>query len=296
MSQMQRRVLEQRMEEHMWKKQKSHDKASGPKFGQIIPPNSKDINGSGKHDSFPTMSKGNGLKEAVGWEEQCSEQQEIRVSAITPNFTTCEQIKGAMNWAMAKSLGVTCHIQEGKIIYPVHLGDEFFISLRNPVEILHFGLGPEAFFGSRLLVLRQIVQKSEIESLEQEAMGDTHKKLSRIERELNLLETNGDERQLSDHELKLNGIHNMLRGLPADGCWIEEPNGIKEERFEETEGVRPRLDEVRFQRFYEKEVKDAVWECGSEKCPKSDGLKNFGTLSNLLCSIFWMNSMLMEDF
>lgn len=103
----------------MWKKQKSHDKASGPKFGQIIPPNSKDINGSGKHDSFPTMSKGNGLKEAVGWEEQCSEQQEIRVSAITPNFTTCEQIKGAMNWAMAKSLGVTCHIQEGKIIVSV---------------------------------------------------------------------------------------------------------------------------------------------------------------------------------
>lgn len=34
-------------------------------------------------------------------------------------------------------------------------------------------------------------------------MGDTHKKLSRIERELNLLETDGDERQLSDHELKL---------------------------------------------------------------------------------------------
>lgn len=107
----------------------------------------------------------------------------------------------------------------------------------------------------------------------------------------------------------------MLRGLPADGCWIEEPNRVKEEvrqffkkRFEETEGVRPGLDEVRFQvigqhqndflveRFHEKEVKDAMWEYGSEKCPKSDGLKNFGTLSNLLCSIFWMNSMLMEDF
>lgn len=112
-----------------------------------------------------------------------------------------------------------------------------------------------------------------------------------------------------------NRRHNMLRGLLVDGCWIDEPSRVKQEvhmlfknKFKEAERDKPRLDGVGFkviaqqqndslvERFHEKEVKDAVWECGSEKCPKSDGLKNFGMLSNLLCSIFWMNSMLMEDF
>ena len=73
--------------------------------------NKQDNNASGKRDSSPTMSRGSGLKEVVGWEEQCSEHQEIGVLAITPNSTTCEQIKEAvMNWAMSMSLGVTCHI------------------------------------------------------------------------------------------------------------------------------------------------------------------------------------------
>lgn len=64
--------------------------------------------------------------------------------------------------------------------------------------------------------------------------------------------------------------------LLVDGCWIEDPDRIKEEvhqffrkRFEESEEVRPRLDGVIFQviaqnqndflidRFHEKEVKDA---------------------------------------
>jgi len=84
----------------------------------------------------------------------------------------------------------------------------------------------------------------------------------------------------------------MLRGLLVDGCWIEDPSRVKKEevcqfymkRFSEVEGVRPMLDGVRFQtinqqqneylveRFHEKEIRDAVWEFGSDKCPRLDGL------------------------
>ena len=88
-----------------------------------------------------------------------------------------------------------------------------------------------------------------------------------------------------------NRRHNSLRGLLVDGCWTKEPIKIKEEvcqffrkKFEEGEEVRPRLDGVTFQtisqnqndflvhRFDEKEVKDAVWDCGSHKSPGLDGL------------------------
>ena len=51
-----------------------------------------------------------------------------------------------------------------------------------------------------------------------------------------------------------NHRHNMLRGLLVDGCWIEEPNKIKEEvcQFfmegcEEGKMERPRVDGVCFQ-------------------------------------------------
>ena len=88
----------------------------------------------------------------------------------------------------------------------------------------------------------------------------------------------------------------MLRGLLVDGCWIEELSRVKEEvhqffkkRFE---GVIPKIDGVRFQVigqhqndflvvcFHEKEVKDVVWECGSEKSLGLDGL-NFKFIKEL---------------
>ena len=46
---------------------------------------------------------------------------------------------------------------------------------------------------------------------------------------------------------------NMLRGIFIGGCWVEEPNGVREEakqffmkRFEESSFEKPRLDGVEF--------------------------------------------------
>ena len=75
------------------------------------------------------------------------------------------------------------------------------------------------------------------------------------------------------------------------GSWIEESGEVKEvvrqffmQRFQESDQDRPRLDGIHFQtighpqnemlvgRFQEDEVKQAVWDCGSEKSPGPDGL------------------------
>ena len=83
----------------------------------------------------------------------------------------------------------------------------------------------------------------------------------------------------------------MIKGVFVNGCWIVEPCRVKEEiqnffmrRFEESEWERSKLDGVNFRsigqhhnnflvaRFAENEVRDAVWECGSEKSPGLDGL------------------------
>ena len=115
--------------------------------------------------------------------------------------------------------------------------------------------------------------KQRLKAWNKEQFGNIQQKIKRIELELNTLETEGDERQLSDQELQLrkklqedlwvaansyesmlrqmartkwikegdcnsrffhltvngNHRHNMLRGLLVDGCWIEDPNKIKEE-------------------------------------------------------------------
>ena len=84
---------------------------------------------------------------------------------------------------------------------------------------------------------------------------------------------------------------NSLNGVWIDGSWIEEPAKVKEtvilfflQRFQESDQDRPRLDGICFQtighqenhklvgRFQEEEVKDAVWDCGSEKSPGPDGI------------------------
>ena len=84
----------------------------------------------------------------------------------------------------------------------------------------------------------------------------------------------------------------MIKGVFVNGCWIAEPCRVKEEiqdflrRFKEFEWERPKLNEVRFKsigqqhnnflavRFDENEVRDAVWECGSEKSLEPDGLNS----------------------
>ena len=84
---------------------------------------------------------------------------------------------------------------------------------------------------------------------------------------------------------------NTLSGVFINSVWIDEPRKVKEEtclffkkRFQEEEWVRPKLDGVSFKAigqhqndklskpFTKKEIKDAVWECGSDKTPGPDRL------------------------
>nr|KYP72703.1 Transposon TX1 uncharacterized [Cajanus cajan] len=88
-----------------------------------------------------------------------------------------------------------------------------------------------------------------------------------------------------------NRKRNSLNGLVLNNLWVEEPMIIKEhiksffqERFSEEHGMRPRLDGVCFQqlnqeqrqklsrRFDEDEIRAAVWDCDSDKCPGPDGI------------------------
>jgi len=177
--------------------------------------------------------------------------------------------------------------------------------------------------------------KDKIKVWNKDQFGDTLRKYKRIEEELNKMEEESDDRQLTDqqvlarkklqqdlweaaqaHEsllrqkarakwikegdcnsrffhLMINASrrNNCLKGVLIDGSWIEEPAPVKEEvrrfflqHFQESDYDKPRLDGIRFQtigshhkdmlveHFQEKEVKRAVWNCGSDKSPGLDGL------------------------
>lgn len=169
----------------------------------------------------------------------------------------------------------------------------------------------------------------------EEHFGHTLKKVKKIEVDLNKLEEETTDRQLSPQEvlrrkqfqealwvaaqshesilrqkarsrwikegdcnsryfnllMNANRKHNSLQGIMVDGSWIDESGEVKEvvrqffmQRFQESDQDRPRLDGIHFQtighpqnemlvgRFQEDEVKQAVWDCGSEKSPGPDGL------------------------
>ena len=101
--------------------------------------------------------------------------------------------------------------------------------------------------------------------------------------------------------INANRRHNFLKGVMVDGIWTDEPHKVKEEvrlffsqTFKETDHHRPRLDGICFRSisqlqndrlvdiFQEDEVKQAVWDCGSDKCPGPDGL-NFKFIKE-----FWL--------
>ena len=91
--------------------------------------------------------------------------------------------------------------------------------------------------------------------------------------------------------MNANRRHNSLKGAMIDGTWIDDPYKVKEEvrsffsqRFQEADTHRPRLDGICFQsisqqhndmlvdHFQEEEVKQAIWDCGSDKSPGLDGM------------------------
>ena len=86
--------------------------------------------------------------------------------------------------------------------------------------------------------------------------------------------------------IKKSHRNSLLKGIMIEGSWVDEPHKVKEvarefflQRFKEPEPLRPKIDGIRFQvishqqndsliaRFSEEEVKEAIWECGSEKSP-----------------------------
>ena len=90
--------------------------------------------------------------------------------------------------------------------------------------------------------------------------------------------------------ISANRRNNSLEGVMLDGTWIDEPHKVKEEvkvffsqRFQEPDYCRPRLDGINFQTinqhqnsmlvapFQEEEVRQAIWDCGSDRCPGPDG-------------------------
>ena len=100
--------------------------------------------------------------------------------------------------------------------------------------------------------------------------------------------------------LNANRRNNYLKGVMVSGTWFHKPSKVKEEvkaffsqRFQESSYHRLRLDGICFQKisqhqndrltacFQEDEIKQAIWDCGSDKSPGPDGL-NFNFIKQ-----FW---------
>lgn len=85
--------------------------------------------------------------------------------------------------------------------------------------------------------------------------------------------------------------NNDIKGVYIGGSWVDDPIRVKKEvcrffahRFKEVDQCRPDLRGVLFGsiglhqndmlvgQFLEEEIRTAVWDCGSDKCPGPDGL------------------------
>lgn len=99
---------------------------------------------------------------------------------------------------------------------------------------------------------------------------------------------------------------NSLKGIDANGGWVEDPVVVKdviknffEQKFKEEGGDSPNLDGICFNQvsatdnafltaeFSADEIKEVVWECDGNRCPGPDGY-NFTFLKE-----FW--DLLKED-
>ena len=175
--------------------------------------------------------------------------------------------------------------------------------------------------------------KLRVKRWNKEEYGDTFKKIKMIESELNKLEENSSQRQLSSQEditrknlqealwaaanahesllrqkartwwikegdcnsryfhilMNAHRWNNYIKGVRIDGAWCDEPQKVKEEvrnffsqRFQESDFSRPTLDGIPFQTisqhqsnmlvapFQEEEIKEAIWDCGSQRSPGPD--------------------------
>ncbi|XP_071712309.1 uncharacterized protein [Rutidosis leptorrhynchoides] len=112
----------------------------------------------------------------------------------------------------------------------------------------------------------------------------------------------GDENTKYFHSiLKRKNTTNNIRGLDVDGVWIDCPNDIKDAVFRHFKQIftkrtmeSPSLEELRYptlnsdnaamleMRFSEKEIHDAIMECGSTKAPGPDG---FNMRDSASCSL-----------
>jgi len=165
-------------------------------------------------------------------------------------------------------------------------------------------------------IIRRI---GELDSLDDESNLDEKSKVERIEllsqlRVLNLKNESllqqkfrtkwiayGDTNSKFFHSyIKWRSLMNNIKGLEVLGQWSEEPEIVKEavrefyvKRLTATPDSGVRLDNIHFQQiteednkmlinvFDENEIKEAVWECGSNKSPGPDGF-NFSFIKKIL--------------
>lgn len=110
---------------------------------------------------------------------------------------------------------------------------------------------------------------------------------------------------------------NSIKGLKVNGNWVEDPVVVKKKNhygiLSNTFSKRPILDGVHFERlneedniflcqpFKDEEIKEAIWDYGSDKSPGSDGMnfhfikKCCGTMKNEFVDMmkdFWANGVI----
>ncbi|RZB92398.1 Transposon TX1 149 kDa protein [Glycine soja] len=111
---------------------------------------------------------------------------------------------------------------------------------------------------------------------------------------------------------------NSIKGLKVNGNWVEDPVVVKKKKnhygiLSNTFSKRPILDGVHFERlneedniflcqpFKDEEIKEAIWDYGSDKSPGSDGMnfhfikKCCGTMKNEFVDMmkdFWANGVI----
>lgn len=111
------------------KKEIGSNGTAGLKSEQKRQPNNNERqqlnSGPNSHEASPTMLKGSGVKEIVGWEDKHNENDVTVASKLASSPRTCELLKEAtINWDMAKNLGVNCSNQEGTMVCKLVSMDE----------------------------------------------------------------------------------------------------------------------------------------------------------------------------
>lgn len=142
----------------------------------------------------------------------------------------------------------------------------------------------------RQLTIQEVTQRRDL----QEALwvaAQAHESVLRQKARIRWIKQGDCNSRYFHLTMNANRRNNLVKGVMKGETWIADPIKVKEEvrsffaqKFQEPYAHRIRLDGICFQslsqhhndmlvaRFLEEEVKQAVWDCGSDKSPGPDGL------------------------